>query len=355
VPRPAHLVTALPAPLPFSGADDAPFIQSGPTARLLVQRGDTELVVQRLGTPAAPSATIRFPTPWPRRFGGCAVSPAGDVAVFAGRHAVRAVDPAGYVKWELRHRCWGGCTGHLSFEEYEDDRGHRYAGSGSVGFSADGKLVWAHILGPLAQEGADRGSGVEEWLVIDAVDGTVLARTETGTSAAGSEHVAHPDPTQMGLTIGEGQDGAPLRWGRWDGDTLVVDRFDDEDRVLLAVSPTGDHLLTVTHDQDELAVHRVTDGAVVAELNAAAIPRNPEDEPEDDESQPFFDYEGAFIDETTVLVGTVDTTHTDQIARITYPFPTLTLPKPLGKGTWYTTSAPDTTLHIWALGPPDSE
>lgn len=45
---------------------------------------------------------------------------------------------------------------HASFDEYgepgehTDSRGHLYADSGSVVFSADGKLVWAHVRGPLA-------------------------------------------------------------------------------------------------------------------------------------------------------------------------------------------------------------
>ncbi|MDN3294887.1 hypothetical protein QWM81_12650 [Streptomyces ficellus] len=129
------------------------------------------------------------------------------------------------------------------------------ARSGSVGFSADGKVVWAHVHGPLAHEAPDGGRG-EEWLVINAVDSTLLARAVTGT-AAGSVHVPHPTG-QMGLTIGEGQNGSPLRWGRWDGYALVVGSFGDEDCVLPAVSPTGDRLLTVTHDQDVLAAHEVT-------------------------------------------------------------------------------------------------
>ncbi|MGW5175427.1 hypothetical protein ACWERY_13820 [Streptomyces sp. NPDC004082] len=110
------------------------------------------------------------------------------------------------MRWELRHRCWAGCAGHTAFDEYGDDRDHRYASSGSAAFSADGKLLWAHVLGPLSGEQPDGDRGEEEWLVLDAADGTVLARTRTRTSAAGSVHVPHPDPGQMGLSVGEGQD-----------------------------------------------------------------------------------------------------------------------------------------------------
>ncbi|MFJ9576194.1 hypothetical protein ACIRQF_07365 [Streptomyces sp. NPDC101191] len=224
--------------------------------------------------------------------------------------------------------------------------------------------MWAHVHGPLEHDAPDHGRG-EEWLVIDAADGTVLARTQTQTAAAGSAHVPHPDPGQMGLTIGEGQDGSPLRWGKWDGGALIVHSFGDENRVLLGVSLSGDRLLTVTHDQDVLALHLVADGSVVAELNADVFPSHPavEEETTDDEAQAFFDYEGGFVDENTLVVGTVesdeefgtgrhwliDAVHMQLIDQIAYPFPVPGLPKALGDGTWYTVSNLDQAIHIWAL------
>ncbi|MCX5199847.1 hypothetical protein OOK31_39275 [Streptomyces sp. NBC_00249] len=360
VPAPARLVATLVVPLPFSGAGDAPHVEPFPGGQRLVQRGDAELVVRELGRTgvtgeAAPE--LRFRAPWPRRYGSCAVAPAGDLAVFAGPHALHAVDPAGAVRWELRHRCWAGCAGHEDFAEYADDPGHRYGGSGSAGFSADGTLVWAHVRGPLA----------EEWLVLDAADGRVLARTETRTSAAGSVHVPHPDPSQMGLTIGEGQDGSPLRWGRWDGQALTVDCFGDEDRVLMAVSPSGDRLLTVTHDQDTLAAHRVADGTVVAALGADTLPghpdAHPDDEDEDDAAEVFFDYVGGFITEDVAVVGTVESDEEFGAGRhwlvdlkgmrlddeLTYPFPVTGQAHTLGDGTWFTASRTESALHVWSL------
>ncbi|MFE5393101.1 hypothetical protein ACFQ9U_00900 [Streptomyces sp. NPDC056568] len=364
MPQPARPVSTVVAPLAFSGAGDAPRLER-PGGRLrLVQRGDTALVVQDLAPSAA--AAVRFPAPWPRRYGSCAVSPAGDLAVFAGLHALRAVDRSGKVRWEVRHPCWAGCAGHDSFTDYADERDHRYAGGGSAGFSADGSLVWAHVRGPLAN---DRGRGADEWLVIEREGGTVLARTATHTAAVGSDHVPHPDPRQMGLTIGEGQDRAPLRWGRWDGRTLAVDTFGEADRVLLAVSPSGKRLLTVTHDQDTLAVHRVTDGTVEAALGAETLPPHPAPEsgqPEsfdDEEAWAFFDYEGGFLDEDTAVVGTVesdeefgagrhwlvDAARMRLIDRLAHPFEVSGPPRALGDGTWYTVSPGDNALHLWSL------
>ncbi|MFE0382202.1 hypothetical protein ACFW1M_43155 [Streptomyces inhibens] len=359
-------MTTLSIPLSLAEAD-APYVESWSSSRrLLVQRGGAELAVQELGRPAADlgmASTVRFPAPWPRRFGRCAVSPAGDLAVFAGVHALRAVDRTGAVRWELRHRCWAGCEGHAAFEEYASDREHRYASSGSAGFSADGALVWAHIRGPLVQDRLEHHAWVEEWLVIDAANGRVLARADTRTAAAGSVHVPHPDPSQMGLSVGEGQEGAPLRWGRWDGETLSVDYFEGEDRMLSAVSPSGKRLLTVTHDQDILAVHQVVDGSVEAELGADVVPRHPEAEEDYNDLEVFWDYEGGFIDEDTSIVGTVesdeefgtgrhwlvDVNRMVSIEELTYPIPVSGLPRALGDGTWYTVSETDNVMHVWTL------
>ncbi|MEJ8640394.1 hypothetical protein WKI68_01035 [Streptomyces sp. MS1.HAVA.3] len=199
--------------------------------------------------------------------------------------------------------------------------------------------------------------------MIDAADGRVLARADTRTSAAGSVQVPHPDPSQMGLTIGEGQDGSPLRWGRWDGQALTVDGFGDEDRVLMAVSPSGDRMLTVTHDQDTLAVHRVADGSVESELRADALPGHPDADPDNEDAEVFFDYEGGFVDEGTAVVGTVESdeesgegrhwivglTGMRPARRLTYPFPVSGLPRATGDGTWFTTTATENAVHVWGL------
>ncbi|MGW2338281.1 hypothetical protein ACWCXS_30475 [Streptomyces sp. NPDC001685] len=365
--RPAHLVASLDAPAPVTGFGSAPCLTSGAGARFLVQRDDTELIVRGLAGDA-PVPTIRFPAPWPPGFGSWAVSPGADLAVFAGRHALRAVDRSGRARWELRHPCRAGCAGHTDAFEYVDDRDHRYSGSGSVAFAADGKVVWAHVPGPSADEDAGGDDGPEEWLVLDATDGTVLARAATGTVAAGSVHVPHPDPGQMGLSVGEGQDGSPLLWGRWDGRRLAVDTFGGEDRVLLAVSPSGDRLLTVTHDQDTLAVHRTTDGSVTAALDADVVPPHPAAEEDagdsgDDETRAYFDYEGGFVDEDTVVAGTVesdeesgpgrhwlvDAASMRLLGRLAYPVEVTGPPRALGDGTWYTVSAADSALLVWAL------
>ncbi|MGC5017083.1 hypothetical protein [Micromonospora sp. DT47] len=140
--------------------------------------------------------------------------------------------------------------------------------------------------------------------MLDAVDGRVLGRASTDTAAAGSHHVPHPDLGKMGLSVGEGQDGVPLRWGRWDGARLTVTRIGDDDRCLIDVSPRGTRFLTVAHEQGELAIHRLPDGAVMHEV--AAYHRLPPHSraPSDSEEEPFWDYQCGLVDERTVIAST---------------------------------------------------
>ncbi|GAA1530755.1 hypothetical protein GCM10009730_45040 [Streptomyces albidochromogenes] len=367
----ARLCATIPAPLSSPQAGP-PEIAGLPGRRILVQRSDTEVVAQPLDDSFVthPEASVRFPAPWPRRRGACEVAPDASVAVFAGVHAVRAVEPSGATRWEVRHGCWtGACEEiHASYDEYADRQDHRYPDGGSVGFSADGKLVWAHVRGPLP-EGELNPDTVDEWLVLDAANGRVLARVNAEAAAAGSVHLSHPtDPQQMGLSIGEGQDGAPLRWGRWDGQALDVDHLEG-DLCLLSVSPSGGRLMTVSHDQDSLAV-RDPRGTVVEGLEwdaESVIPRHP-DAPsgDDDEIAVCWDWAGGFVDETTLLVSTVesdeewgqsrhwlvDSSGTGGLVPVAYPTPVSCQPTALGNGTWSTLSGSHDALHVWSLHTP---
>ncbi|MGV9772373.1 hypothetical protein [Streptosporangium sp. NPDC003464] len=111
----ARLVATATAPLDLASAD-GPQVLHWPGRRLLVQRGDTELAVRNLD---GDGMEVRFPALWPRRYGSVAVSPAGDLAVFAGVHALRAVDSTGAVRWEIRHG-WDGArlTAQRFVEEF---------------------------------------------------------------------------------------------------------------------------------------------------------------------------------------------------------------------------------------------
>ncbi|MFE7390715.1 hypothetical protein [Streptomyces sp. NPDC057582] len=354
-----RLVSTVAAPLDRASAD-APQVLYWPGRRVLVQRGDTEVVALDLDGPGAGQATeVRFPAPWPRGFGTVTVSPDRDVAVFAGVHAVRSVEAFGATRWEVRHGCWDGSCPlmHTSFAEYADDEGHFYADMGSTAVSADGKLVWAHVRGPLSDD--DETADYEElWLVLDAVDGRVLDRVDTGTVASGSFHTPHPDPAQMGLSIGEGEEGSPSLWGRWDGQRLTAEQIDIE-TILLTVNPSGRNLLSVPLDQGSLDLHQVEGGAVLRTLDAqGTVPPHPRNTGED---RLYWDFEAAFADEDTVVAGTaqcdkeygtvrhwlVDVRGMSLRGEITYPFPVSGPARSAGNGTWYTVSEDGTSLHLW--------
>ncbi|MFC3572799.1 hypothetical protein ACFOZ0_05800 [Streptomyces yaanensis] len=357
----ARLVTAVAAPLDPTSAE-APQVLHWPGRRLLVQRGDTELVALDLDEPSAGRAPeARFPAPWPRHFGSVTVSPERDVAVFAGVHAVRSVEATGVTRWEVRHGCWDGSCAlmHLSFDEYAHDEDHFYADSGSAAVSADGRLVWAHVRGPLS---SDKGTEDDQelWVVLDATNGEVLGRVDTMTVASGSEHTPHSDPTNMGLSIGEGEEGSPVLWGRWDGQRLNAEQIGIE-RVLLGVSPSGRRLLTVPVGQWSLSLHRVKDGSVLQKLDAKdTVSAHPSSTGRE---RVYWDYEGAFVDEDTVVAGTsecdarygtvrhwlVDVRGMTLRGEILYPFPVSGPARSAGDGTWYTVSKDSRSVHLWQL------
>ncbi|MEU5646586.1 hypothetical protein [Streptomyces milbemycinicus] len=317
----ARLVATATAPLDPASAD-APQVLHWPGRRLLVRRGDTELAVRDLD---GEGMEVRFPAPWPRRFGSVTVSPTGDVAVFAGAHALRAVDSTGAVRWEIRHGCWSPavCTvAHASFAEYAVDYHHTHADSGSAVFSSDGKLLWAHV-----RNRAEHGFN-EEWLILDPADGTVLARAGTTTVGSGSVHFPHPNPAYMGLTVLVDEENSSVLWGHWDGTNLTVQRFVEE--ALLAVSPSGEYFVTMDSGQWALYLHRAEDGMELRRLDATkAVPHSASA----DDDRVRWDYEAAaFPHDDTAVVGAkysaedpshwlVDPRTMALRGRIAYPFP----------------------------------
>ncbi|GIE80634.1 hypothetical protein Aph02nite_65840 [Actinoplanes philippinensis] len=256
------------------------------------------------------------------------------MVVFAGVHALRAVDSDGLTRWEVRHGCWSDAiceVAHTSFEEYADDSDHRCASRGSAGFSADGRLLWAHVRTLDEDE-------PEEWLVLDAADGTVLGRVPTGTIASDSAHAPHPDPAAMGLTVAEGEESSPVLWGHWDGDELTVRRLPED--ILLDISPSGESFLTADVDMRGLHLYRAGDTTPLGSLR-------------DDEV--VWDFQGAFPWESTAVVGTDEAEHflidvatmtTD--GPITYPITPDGPALPAGPGTWAT--AGRDAVHLWEVG-----
>ncbi|MEV6964363.1 hypothetical protein AB0M47_04535 [Hamadaea sp. NPDC051192] len=331
----AVAVATVPTPL-----GDAPFVRD----RWLVERGDTEVGVRDLRS----GLETRFPAPWPRDFGTLTLSPDGDVVLFSGVHALRAVDATGAVRWELRHGCWSAAEcaqNHTSYSEYADDHDHRHADKGSAAYAADGSTLWAHIRNHPDDEAQ------EEWLVLDPADGAVLARYATDTVGS-SFHTPPPDPAYMGLTVGEGDEESPAFWGHWDGRHLSVVRLDEE--VLLAVSPDGDRLLATDPGQWSLYLRRTADATELGRLAADDAVRSV------DGDRVRWDYDGAFPFDDTAIVGTeaespeprhwlIDPATMSVRDQVAYPVPIAGPPRPAGAGQWLTSTPDGTEIQLWTL------
>ncbi|MEV4282264.1 hypothetical protein [Actinoplanes xinjiangensis] len=288
-------------------------------------------------------------------------APDQDIAVYAGVHGVRAVEATGAVRWEVRHGCWSGSDTHTSTSPDDDLFGetHEHADGGSVAVSADGSLVWAHVIGPL-QNDPETEDGQELWVVVDAGRGTVLGHVETSTTASNSAHTHHPAADQMGLSIGEGEEGSPALWGHWDGSELTVDEIGIE-RVILDADPTGRHVLTTPVGQWSLTLHDLREGSVAGELDAAdAVPKHPLNS---DDGRAYWDFEAAFLDGAAVIAGTsecdarygqgrhwlVSTSEMRLEDEIAYPFPITGPPRSAGGNLWYTLSGERDQIHFWEL------
>ncbi|MEV0899248.1 hypothetical protein [Actinoplanes sp. NPDC049802] len=358
----ASLVATIESPIDRDLAD-YPEVLHWPGRRLLVHRGDAEVVTRDIRLPNADSLPeVRFPAPWPRGIGKVSVAPDQNAMVFAGVHAVRLVGADGATVWELRHGCWAEqCAEfHESFAEYAGDRAHTRANRGSAAFSADGSLVWAHVRGPLADVPATE-SGQELWVLLEAATGRILGHAPTQTYASGSQHTVFPDPARMALSVAEGEEDSPVFHGRWDGRELTVEQL-DIDLKLLDVSPSGRFLMTVTSGQEFIILYDAEDGAELREIEVEpSVPPHPDSTDEDDRR--LWDYEGAFVDDDIVIAGTtesdlefgdsrhwlIDTRDMSLLAEASYPLPIDGPPRPAGDGTWYTVSWDGTAVLLWSL------
>jgi hypothetical protein len=141
--------------------------------------------------------------------------------------------------------------------------------SGCCAFSPCGRYLWATV--PTWPEGSWVAND-ELWL-IDLASRSVVDRRKLDVCAAGSTPVQHPDGHTIGLEIGEGQDGAAIRWARADRGRIGLRFAPGDDRCLAAVHPNGHEYLTTPHSNDRLqalARHRFADDRPIERLASAA-------------------------------------------------------------------------------------
>ncbi|MFB7663558.1 hypothetical protein ACFC1R_06340 [Kitasatospora sp. NPDC056138] len=305
-----------------------------------------DLAAALVGDPAV-LATV--PDPWPGwHNSACAASADGSLIALSGQRSVLALEADGRTRWEYRHGCWG-------------DGPHRHDGTepcrglwqGSCLVSADGRFVWAHVLPGLDHDDPDTDTH-EEWLVLDAADGTVLGRARIEGGSQGSHHLPHPDGAHVLLGTGQGQDGSPAYLGHWDGAELTVREIGDGFRVPVAVHPSGRAFLSTPHSHDALLLHRFPDGRVLMDRDAGDLPADPTQEP-------AWDFVAGFVDHHTVIAGTFDARQhrggqlhwlldaltLRPLGLVAYPHPVDGYPVALGDGSWLILDQGGATLRRW--------
>lgn len=334
-----------------------------PDRVLWIARTDTRVIAYDLDRLLGGDVTAPvFPAPWPRKVGRFTVSPDLSFAVFSGVHAVTAFDAGGGMRWEVRHSCWqGSCLEqHTAYEEYAGERNHRYPENGSARVSADGKLVWAHVRGPLPGDElpADRDPWLndEQWLALDAASGRFLGRISTETDAGGSHQLPHPDPARMALNVGEGQDGSTTWVGRFSNGRLEGVLIGKE-AILIGVASSGRTLVTVNHGRrDELNLHRYDDGTVIATIVAGWL-----SEREDRVKLRWDLNEIGAVDEHTVILSAsvggngeegvehwlIDTDTAEVRGPVVYPGATPDLAVGFGSGRWLTATQ-KARYEVWS-------
>jgi hypothetical protein len=209
-------------------------------------------VVELLVVDAQLAPIWRLPVPDPYRGVHAVTSDLSLVAVSL-QHRVLLLDGRGQQLASFPHQPWG---------MGDPD-------SGCCAFSSCGRYLWATV--PTWPQGSWQAND-ELWL-IDLASLSVVDRRKLDVCAAGSTPVQHPDGHTIGLEIGEGQDGAAIRWARADRGRIGLRFAPGDDRCLAAVHPNGHEYLTTPHSNDRLqalARHRFADDRPIERLASAA-------------------------------------------------------------------------------------
>lgn len=289
---------------------------------------------------------VEFPVPWPdRAWPGNTFTPDLTTAVWSGPDRVRAIDPAGAVRWEWRHEetPWG------------------VGEDGSTFATADGRQVWAVVP----------GTDNPEWIVLDAATGRLIDRSPLPWRANGYRHLAHPDGRRVGLNL-IADDICGMFWGRRALPMDVVEVYSEEE-IVADVDPTGRLMATVHTTGYFIRLRQFPAGdAVVAWADSREVGRLLGIEA-NGYLRHWWRTRGGFLDARMYLAccresGTNELTHwlfnvpfsadgeyADEViggqlsGPIRYPAPVAEHLWPLGDTTWLTADAE--ALHRWRLAP----
>jgi hypothetical protein len=151
--------------------------------------------------------------------------------------------------------------------------------SGACTFDSDGRHVWATV--PTSE---DTDLVVLEMDTLREVD-----RAGLESQPAGLQPIHHPDGRRIGWSIGEGQDRALIRWSSLVGDRMQLRRMPDEDRVLIAIHPSGLEYLTTPHSTGPIERHQSEGDAVIDRLDPPDLP---------------WDFVAGYLDADSILAST---------------------------------------------------
>ncbi len=155
------------------------------------------------------------------------------------------------------------------FEPHSDQlHGHR---PGCV-LSLNGRTVW--VYRPDAMAGRNLP---DQWVVLDAENGAVLARSDLETVGHGGQQYRHPTDEHVLLDIGEGQDGSVIYWASLSDGRLAPVRYPWADRVLIDLAPDGQQFMTVDHGQADVAFHTYPSGEMTATLQIEDFGHDPDE------------------------------------------------------------------------------
>ncbi|MDR6323726.1 hypothetical protein [Actinoplanes couchii] len=175
------------------------------------------------------------------------VARARDRMAWAGEESVTCVDTAGAEVWRFELGPGDGAGDARTDVAFADDDGH----------------VW--LYSPDVNGG--RG-GEDHWIVLDGATGAEVARHALPTAGHGGSHLCLGDGRML-LEVGEGQDGT-FCFAAGPGTELTrIDVW--VNRVPVDVSPDQRQIMTVDHEQDDVAFHDVTYFAETARIPLSAF------------------------------------------------------------------------------------
>jgi hypothetical protein len=147
-------------------------------------------------------------------------------------------------------------------------------------YSADDALVWVYAPGP------------DRLIALDAGTGEPRIRHDLPSTGQGGHLFATPAGQHMLLDVGEGRDGS-LIFRTGPGEKLY--EYPWPDRALVAVGPDGTRMMTVHHEQQDVAFHDVASGEVELRLPIGAFSYEPDDDV-------YIEWTGGYLDPDTAIV-----------------------------------------------------